>query len=68
MLASSGDLRQIVYGDIGDDLYKDPVSNRVGWCLTLLPGSFSMTTIVRFIYVSCALVGKSFNELDSYLT
>ena len=26
LLASSGDLRQIVYGNIGDDLYKDPVS------------------------------------------
>ena len=25
LLATSGDLRQIVYGDIGDDLYTDPV-------------------------------------------
>ena len=27
LLASSGDLRKIVYGEIGDDLYKDPVSS-----------------------------------------
>ena len=53
LLASSGDLRQIVYGDIGDDLYKDPVSPYTLLATPVYKISGYLGILVRPSYPTC---------------